>query len=188
MSAENNASGQLPFPCDPPNIRGYSEKPRSSWQKKIREELNAQLGRTHPKRTRKKNIIFYKDNLVQLYFDNWTLHFQVSTGGDEWRKKYIDKYGVIEGKYLICFDVESGKRVTRKNISQLKKEIISALESADVEFKNKPVWHHILWEAIDVSDIQEAKAIEVCVRKLIDYVITTYGIAETILEANNQQR
>lgn len=122
--------------------------------------------------------------MVQVYLDNWTLHFQVGIDGTEFDNV---AYGDLEGKALIGFDVESGNRGTpRRDINLLQEEIRVALRSNGV-YEKLRVREEDTKESHLVMETVEADDVELATQRIVEYMDAIYDIVLPILERLNRE-
>ena len=174
---ESGSTGKLRYPKHYPKKPQYGTQPQSDWQRQVKAELDPLLS-SRGWRRRFATLLYYDDSQVQVYLDNWTLHFQVSIKGDEFEK--TDDYGDLQGKALIAFDVENGNRgIKPSDLRALQTEVTAALRDAGVYEKlgvreEACREHHLVMEA-DAYDVEYAA------RRLVEYMDAIYDIAEPVL-------
>jgi len=184
--SKDGPGDRLRFPPEYPKAnRDYHHEPRLGWQMLMRQETLLELGRRGWQR-RGATLLCFEDYMVQVYLDNWTLHFQISIDGEEFND---ERYGDLSGKYLICFDLESGNRkgVAVSDIKQLQREVTAALTTAGADRALglpavHPLEHHIVWEAFEVDDVMSPEAVEAGARRVIDYMDAIFDIASPIMD------
>ena len=167
---------KMKYPPEAPSGRYWKLTPKSDWQRNVKEGLELQLTRSgwlcHL-----PCILCFSKYMVQVTLDNWTLHFQAGTNGEEFYRNET-RYGDIAGKALIAFDVESGGRGI--TVKALRDEIHMALATAGVYetlgAENRMIEEHVVWETIDADDT------DLAVQRIVEYMNAIYDIARPILE------
>lgn len=167
------------FPTAHPKDSSWSTRPISDWQGRMREELLRLLIDARWL-SRFATLLYFKDYMVQVYLDNWTLHFQVGIGG--WLEFDNADYGDLEGKALIAFDVEGARPgIRRADLNRLQGEIRAALKMNGV-YETLGVSpddcrdHHLVMETAAADDIEYAA------RRIVEYMDAIYDIVQPILE------
>lgn len=172
----------------------YHDEPVPGWQSSMHRALKLKMySRTWP--SLPPTLVCYGKFQVQAYWPPWSLHFQISVGGDEFRNN--DGYGDLTGRALICFDVEGGGQVSRSNsacLSNLQQEVATALQSAGVIDRlgigdHRRLQHHIVWETVDMSDQADPALIQNAANRVLDYIDAIYPVASAVLrdsEAGSQ--
>jgi hypothetical protein len=169
---------KLRFPENPPKNASYSTMPRSEWQNMVWAELRPLLS-SHKWTIRRAVPLYMGDYMVQIYLDNWTLHFQVSVDGKEFTNERL--YGDLSGKALIAFDVEGGNRgISAADLKPLYEEIRTALRSnnvyAELGLPEGDSREHLVMETLDRNDVEAIS------KRMVEYMDVIYNIAGPILE------
>lgn len=167
------------YPSAAPNDKHWGERPKSIWQSRLRGTLLLLLGRGGWQ-SRRASLLYFKDNMVQVYLDNWTLHFQVGVGDEEFQN--IEMYEDFDDKALIAFDVENGGRgVKTSDLKELQKQIREELQTNGVYDKlgvdaADPKQHHLLMETAPANDV------DFVAKRLVEYMDAVYDVANPVLE------
>ncbi len=185
-STTEAVSGKLRFPETFPRDPSFGLLPRSTWQKRVWDELRPLLS-SHGWSVRRAAAVYFYDFSIQVCLDNWTLHFQVSRDGKEFAN---EAYGDLEGKALIAFDVEGGRGVKPGDLKQLQREISAALRESGV-YETLEVdeadlkQHHLVMDgekkAIDRDDVGYIA------ERLVEYMDAIYDVAHPVLERLQSQ-
>lgn len=171
---------KLRYPVNSPKDPAFGTVPRSEWQARVRKELLPLLG-SHRWTVRRSSLLYFHDYMVQVYLDNWTLHFQVSIDGTEFGDE--DRYGDLTGRALIAFDVEGARPGAKpSDIRVLQDAVRTALRDGGV-YETLGVdesgckAHHVVMEAID------ADSIPMLAERLVTYMNEIYDTASPILDS-----
>ncbi len=174
---ESGSTGKLRYPYDPPKGPKWDGQCRSQWQQEVKERLLPLLS-SRGWRRRLAALLYFDSFMVQVVPGNWTLHFQASRAGEEFKNPEV--YGDLYGKILIAFDVENGNRgIKPSDLRALQTEVTAALRDAGVYEKlgvreEACREHHLVMEA-DAYDVEYAA------RRLVEYMDAIYDIAEPVL-------
>jgi hypothetical protein len=127
---------------------------------------------------RRATTTFFRTYMAQVYLDNWTIHFQIAIGGNEFKDK---RYDDLDGKAIITFDVEGGRpNMDRTDLNKLRNEIHEALVTNEVYEKlgveNHPIGEHLVWEAVDAREGAAAA------KRLVEYMEVIYDVASPVLD------
>jgi hypothetical protein len=98
--------------------------------------------------------IKYKDTEVfQVFFGNWTVHWQLSWHGEEEFDEQ-ERYGDLTEMALISLDIEAaGRKVPR--IGKLQRHVLEGISDVAAEIlpdaEVKLLEHHLIWETIEFN-------------------------------------
>lgn len=164
------------IPARPPETNSLT--PTTEWMYTARDVLNecladlpAPRGLRHEYSYFTKPIKYKDTEVLQLFFGNWTIHWQMSLHGEE-EFDQEERYGDLTEQLLISLDVETGGRKVPR-IGKLQRHILDSITPAAEEFlpaaEVKLVEHHLVWEAIEFNPYDD-RSIHHATERLAEYI------------------
>jgi hypothetical protein len=178
-------------PARPPEVNTLT--PTANWMHIAKEVLEESLFDFSPSGLRPEYSFFtkpikYKDTeVVQVFYGNWTAHWQMSWHGEE-EYDQQERYGDLSEKILISLDVETGGRKVPR-IAKLQRHILDSIADTAMELlpdaQVRLIEHHLVWEGVDFNPYDNDSICEAAERLSTYIKALAVPVVEAALEWSN---